>query len=384
MEPLLINIKNSLVKVGIIAVLLVLALVAAQYAPNLSSPANTEGEEEVPEMAEILSQDQTTRIAATRRLAERVGVEKSLEILENSDLPHTGEGHLAVHQVGFHAYKLYGREAILHCKDYFLYACYHGAIIEAAGDQGLTTVADMADTCKGTAGRYFQCAHAVGHALLAMWNYDLPEALADCDEIFTKEKEFPEALSSCHNGAFMENLFGVHDWGTGQAPVRDWIKEDDPYFPCNAFDAKYQKGCWLNQAARIYTMEKGNIAKTREICEKVGNAQYTAWCMDTLARQIHPLTAGDAGKVYELCQQVGPQWFENCVTVNAGAYYSVGDGQTAIAVCRGPLSPGAKADCYNKVIGQLLPDINVDKAAKEQLCRQMDFGYADSCLQQLY
>lgn len=338
--------------------------------------------EEVPEMKEILGSDQTVRLTAARRLVERVGVEQALEILEHSPLPHTGEGHLAVHQVGFHAYKLYGTEAILRCKDYFLYACYHGAIIEAASDQGLSSIAQMADTCKVTSGRHFQCAHAVGHALLAMWDYDLPGALTDCDKIFSKETDFPDALSSCHNGAFMENLFGVHDWGTGEAPEREWLS-DDPYYPCTAFDKQYQKGCWLNQAARIYQMHGGDVVKTRELCEQIGNPEYTLWCVDNLARQIHPLTEGSVEKVFSLCREIGPYWYEKCVVVNAGSYYSVGDPAMAVTICRGELSPAAKADCYQTVMGQLVPDINRDHAAKQALCRQMESGFSEYCLGQV-
>jgi hypothetical protein len=302
----------------------------------------------VPEMADILGGTEETRLLATRRLAERVGVEEALEILEHSSLPHTGEGHLAVHQIGFYAYQTFGPQAILKCKDYFLYACYHGAIIEAASDKGLTTVGKMADLCKESASRYFQCAHAVGHAVLAMWNYDLPAALADCDKLFAKETRFPEAQSSCHNGVFMENLFGVHDWGKGTTALkRKWLSED-PYYPCNAVAEKYQKGCWLNQASRIYTLEKGNIAKTRERCERAGMAQYTEWCMDNLARQIHPSTAGSVDKVFALCDQVGPRWKQQCVWVNAGSYASVGDPATGRAICERLETP-EREKCLEKV-----------------------------------
>ncbi len=338
--------------------------------------------EKYPEIKTMLQGDQTARLKAARQLAERVGVEEALEAVEQSTLPHTGEGHLAVHQIGFHAYKLYGPEAILHCKDYFLYACYHGVIIEAASDQGLDGVAKMADTCKASSGRYFQCAHATGHALLAMWNYDLPEALEDCDTIFEKEKDFPEALSSCHNGSFMENLFGVHDWGTGKETTREWLS-DDPYVPCTKFGEKYQKGCWLNQAARIYALNGGDVQKTRAQCEEAGNPQYTLWCIDNLARQIHPLTNGDVSKVFELCRDVGPFWYEKCVVVNAGSYYSVGDENAAIAICRGQLSPPAKADCYQTVLGQLVSDINLEKREKEELCRSVEDGFRGQCLQQV-
>lgn len=376
------KVRRAGLLITVVVSVIIVAAAAAKFETSLQGKGDG-GASAVPEMAQILSADQTVRLKATRQLAERVGIEEALEILQASDLPHTGEGHLAVHQVGFHAYELYGTAAILHCKDYFLYACYHGAIIEAASDQGLTTVAAMAEVCKASPGRYFQCAHAVGHALLAMWNYDLPEALADCDEVFGQEQEFPDALSSCHNGVFMENLFGVHDWGTDATPKRDWLRDDEYYFPCTEFEEKYQKGCWLNQAARIYTMVGGDIARTQELCEKAGNVQYTEWCIDNLARQIHPLTAGDVGQVLKLCSEVGPYWYEKCVVVNAGSYYSVGDPVTAITVCQTPLSPSAKTDCYNTVMGQLVSDINIDQRGKEKLCQTMEEGYREECLGQI-
>src|SRR3990167_1004705 len=158
--------------------------------------------EEILEMQEILGPDQEKRLTATRKLVERVDVEEALEILQNSTLPHTGEGHLAVHQIGFYAYQKYGLEAIKKCKDYFLYACYHGAIIEAASDQGFEAIAQMTDTCKKYSSRYFQCVHAAGHAVLAIWGYEhLPDALKTCDDLYKKETDFPDAPSSCHNGA---------------------------------------------------------------------------------------------------------------------------------------------------------------------------------------
>ena len=334
--------------------------------------------EDNPEMKDILeSPDQEVRLKAGRKLVERVDVEKALEILEHSTLPHTGEGHLVVHQVGFFAYQKYGADAILKCKDYFLYACYHGAIIEAASDQGFEGITKMTDKCKASGTRYFQCVHAAGHAILAMWNYDLKEAMGTCDKLYEKETQFPEALSSCHNGAFMENLFGVHDWGKGEAPKRDWLSED-PYFPCNAFEEKYQKGCWLNQAARIYQMNNGDMVKTSELCQKVGNDQYEAWCMDNVARQIHTLTNGDPGKSFELCQSAGPKWYDNCLVVNAGSFYSVGGRDQAIFICQN-VPPNLKLQCYQTVIGQIISD-PIEKNAKTAICQKIEEPFKNQCL----
>ncbi len=336
--------------------------------------------EDVPEMRDILGNDQETRLKAARKLVERVDVNEALEILEHSPLPHTGEGHLAVHQIGFYAYQKYGVDSILKCKDYFLYACYHGAIIEAATDQGFEAVSKMTDRCKESPVRYFQCVHAAGHAILAMWNYDLPSALDTCDKLYERV-EFPNALSSCHNGAFMENLFGVHDWGKDKELMRDWLKDDDPYFPCNYFGEKYQRGCWLNQAARIYQMNKGDIAKTAQICQQIGDPQYTTWCMDNLARQIHPLTNGDIIKVFTLCPLVGDAWRESCITVNAGAYYSVGGRDEAIAVCQRAI-PQTKTECYQLVLSQIISD-PITKDEKVALCQKLEQPFNNQCLSQL-
>lgn len=337
--------------------------------------------QDVPEMVEILAPDQETRIKAGRKLVERVGVEEALEILEHSPLPHTGEGHLVVHQIGFYAYQKFGAEGILKCKDYFLFACYHGVIIEAAGAKGVDAIAQMTDVCKSSGVRFFQCVHAAGHAILAMLDYRLDDSLKTCDQLYEKETQFPEALSSCHNGAFMENLFGVHDWGKGKAPVRDWLKDDDPYFPCTAFGDKYQRGCWLNQAARIYQMYKGDIEKTAKACEGIGNRTHVEWCFDNLARQLHPLTNGDTTQVPVLCGKLGDYWKEGCIIVNAGAYYSVGGRKESIAVCDG-LQPPAQNVCFEKIMGQIIGD-TLTIPEKLDWCDKLPQQYLDTCRRQL-
>ncbi|MBI4092141.1 MAG: hypothetical protein HY427_02995 [Candidatus Levybacteria bacterium] len=370
-------------KIIALLLLIVALVVIVRFSPNVA-PVKTASEKTTsldykdhPEMTDILDPaDQEKRLKAGRKLVERVDVEAALEILEHSPLPHTGEGHLVVHQIGFYAYKKYGLDSILKCKDYFLYACYHGTIIEAASNAGFPEIVKMTDRCKASSVRYFQCVHAAGHAILAIWNYDVPKALETCDELYEKEKDFPEALSSCHNGAFMENLFGVHDWGTGKEQVREWLS-DDPYFPCNYFGDKYQRGCWLNQAARIYQMNNGDMVKTSELCQAVDNEQYVAWCMDNVARQIHPLTNGDPGKSFELCQQAGASWYDNCLVVNAGAFYSVGGRDQAIFICQN-VPPHLKTECYSRVIGQIVGD-PIDREQKQIICQKLEQPFNDQC-----
>lgn len=374
--------KSHLAVFLVVTATLILLFLASQFMANkLQAPSVKSAKTApVPELAQILSQDQTTRLKGARALAERVGVEEALEIVKDSGLPYTGEGHLAVHQIGFFAYEKYGKDAVLHCKDYFLSACYHGAIIEAATDQGVEVIKEMTERCRSFAPRFFQCVHAAGHAINAMWNYDLPSALTTCDNLYETDTQFPDTLTSCHNGAFMENLFGVHDWGKDKVTKRDWLSED-PYFPCDAFGEKYQKGCWLNQAARIYQMNNLDLTKTAQACEALENNDYRAWCIDNLARQIHPLTESNINKVWGLCSQIGPSNLETCVMVNAISYYSVGDRLLGIQVCN-TMPPGVRNLCLEPITNYLAGD-NVTKSDKEKLCLSILGEAQYGCLQKI-
>ena len=378
------ELKSSIFGLVSIFTFLVFVYFVSQYATdhfnlkNLSKTPEVKAEKaEVPELRDILASDQTARLKGARALAERVGVDEALEIVKDSGLPFTGEGHLAVHQIGFVAYEKYGVDAILHCKDYFLSACYHGAIIEAASDHGTPIIKEMADRCRSFSPRFFQCVHASGHAINAIWNYDLPNALKTCDELFEADTEFPDTLTSCHNGAFMENLFGVHDWGTAEVPVRDWLNDDDYFFPCDAFGDKYQKGCWLNQGARIYQMLEGNFAESAKICDTVEVLNHKDWCFDNLARQIHPLTESDINKVWGLCSQLGQWRQEGCVMINAMSYYSVGDRELGIDVCN-TMSPVAKPICLGPIVDYIAID-NLDRNAKMALCARISGFDENNC-----
>jgi hypothetical protein len=335
-------------------------------------------EQQNPELKDILDpNDEEKRLKAARKFVERVDVEPALEILYKSPLPNTGEGHLVVHQIGFYAYKKYGAEAMLKCKDYFLYACFHGAIIQAASDQGMEGISRMTDKCRGTYTRFFQCTHAAGHAFLAMTNYDLPKALQLCDDLYENDPDYPGTLSSCHNGAFMENIFGVHDWDTNKEKKREWLS-NDRYFPCNYFGEKYQEGCWLNQASWMIQLNKDDVAKTTTDCEEIDNKEYTQWCIDNLSRQINPLTKGDPLKTFTLCKPMGTKWYDTCVIINAIAYYSVSGRDEALSICK-KIQKDLKDDCYGVLFGPIQKD-SLEKPEKEQICKKMEKPFNDECL----
>ncbi|HSX19291.1 MAG TPA: hypothetical protein VLE91_04120 [Candidatus Saccharimonadales bacterium] len=368
---------------SLIIIFFVLALFKLD-APTVVAQNKDSFVQNVPEIVDILKNraNPDEQIRATRALALRVGPDEALELLNDSAIPHTGEGHLVIHQVGYVAWERYGKDALLHCKDYFLYACYHGAIIEAANQgQGFSVIADMVSKCGDSGARYFQCIHAAGHGILAIWNYDVPSALKTCDELFDQYSEYPNSniVSNCHNGVFMENIYGLHDWGRDNPnPVRKWLSSD-PYFPCNAMAQRYQEGCWLNQASRMYQIFNGDFSKVAKACDAL-RPDYASWCFDNLGRQIHPNTIGQPQKVYEMCQVVGDKWYGFCVSTNAKAYMVMGDGKTSIAVCNGA-QDAKKQDCFASITS--LVNIFVDSNQRVNMCNLMEQTYAKDCLSQV-
>ena len=120
------------------------------------------------------------------------------------------------------------------------------------------------------------------------------------------------------------------------------------------------------------------MTKTSQLCQEVGNEQYEAWCMDNVARQIHPLTNGDPVKSFELCQQAGEKYYDNCVVVNAGSFYSVGGRDQAIFICQN-VPPHLKPECYQRIIGQIASD-PIERSQKEILCKKLETSFVNECL----
>lgn len=124
-------------------------------------------------------------------------------------------------------------------------------------------------------------------------------------------------------------------------------------------------------------MNNGDIVKTTQLCEGIGNDEYMSWCMDNVARQIHPLTQGDPKKSFQLCQQAGERWYDNCVVVNASAFYSVSGRNEAIFICANvPLH--LKNECYQRIIGQIVSD-TITKNEKEKLCKTIEQPFNTQC-----
>lgn len=314
---------------------------------NFSSEKNSKPRE----IINILeTHNHNEQVAYYRELLERVGIREAQEYLYNSGLPFTGDTHLLNHTAGDFAYEKYGNKAVLHCSDYFLSSCYHGAILKTIGKEGTDGLEKTMEACweKGITVAS-QCAHGIGHGSLAWVGYkNLTKALEICDSLEKKDSRFP--LFNCHDGVFMENLWAVHD---GRPSPDRWIKNDDPYYPCSDPQIKdeWQRGCWSNQASVMYQMFQGDYKKVAEYCDAVTDESHKETCYDNIFRQIHPSTESNLDKTLYFCGLLPKEKTTECLLTISNSDYSVGGRRLSFQICSELAE--RKEDCYKSLYSNI-------------------------------
>src|SRR6266498_1613203 len=295
--------------------------------------------------------DLNSQVRLYRSLIERVGPVQAQDDLYHSGLPFDGQTHLLNHVVGDYLYQKFGTAGLSKCRDYFLASCYHGFILHALASGGMTEVKKVMESCRTNGMPVFvQCAHAMGHAFLALMDYTkLPMALQLCDQVKDILSDFP--VFNCQDGVFMENIWGMHE---GHPSSKRWVKVDDPVYPCNdkQIDQKYLLACWSNQPSLMYQLFNRDIAKIGQECLKLTDQELQQMCFNGLARQINPIAAGDTQAVFDLCGQLPVQWVNYCVMINATSFFSVGDRTIPFDICARIDSTG-KSVCYQGLFGSI-------------------------------
>jgi hypothetical protein len=223
----------------------------------------------------------------------------------------------------------------------------------------------MVEKCKEAGPLVFsQCSHAAGHGFLAWQDYQVLKALPYCDKLHEYDKDIPEF--NCHDGVFMENVFGVHD---GKPSPNRMIKKDDPYYPCNAVPSKYVPGCYADQATVMYEIFGGDFRKIAQACDGVKDENNKRICYDNLARQIHPVTAGDSAKAIELCKSATGIWQDQCLITIVNAEFSVGGKRSPVsyAMCPAVKDSGKITECYNVLLANI-STYGQTSAERRELC----------------
>lgn len=222
--------------------------------------------------------------------------------------------HQLTHAIGRAAASKYGGDVAAAYKqgDEFCWSgYYHGVMEGILKNLGNATVASKLNSiCSGLKTKspysfnHYNCAHGLGHGIMLIEGDELFESLKTCDNLRDDwERE------SCYGGVYMENImaFSNPDHHT------EYLRADDPLYPCTAVDAKYRNQCYSMQTSHALTVMGRDFAKVFTLCGQI-DAANQATCYQSLGRDASGNSVSDPDQTYQTCSMAPSQVAkQNCV-----------------------------------------------------------------------
>jgi hypothetical protein len=211
----------------------------------------------------------------------------------------------------------------------------------------------------------YQCTHGLGHGLMIQTGYDLPMALAICGSLQTRWDEV-----SCTGGAFMENGSTVYGLRS------QWLKADDPLYPCAVLKLRNKASCYLRVTTQILNTNRDNWPKTAETCRSL-ERRWRRYCFRSYGRDTVNYAGGKADSIIRLCR-VAKSGDGQCL-YGAARTLADRDAKTdgAAALCRRADRPwqGQCLAGLGVVVGLLGPT----PAIRTRACQRLSRTFAGSC-----
>jgi hypothetical protein len=345
---------------------------------------------------------------------------RALDLLVASTPALVADAHGMAHGLGINAYRSPETlaETFSDCPPTQMSGCYHGVIqgyFLAVQREGRTVDAALLDgVCaphRPNNALHFQCAHGLGHGVMALRGNDLRAALNTCDlatDEFVRE--------NCYGGVFMENIVGVtHPHHTADAhaghgapaggaqeggdahahhaaadphaghgdhahpaaePPLAALDRSNPLHPCTAVDARYHRQCYLNQTSAILYFNRGDVNAAARTCARAP-ADMVDVCLESLGRDVVALAARDPRRAASLCTGTGSA-AGPCLRGAAQTLTNMdADPQAGFRFCAS-VPAEHREGCYGAVAGMLYA-IEPEPARRAAACAALDAPYAEVC-----
>lgn len=291
--------------------------------------------------------------------------------------------HTQAHKIGRTAWKLFGQSVFEEGSSLCHSGVYHGAMesfINERGTEDLISKIDLLCSNFKTHFGVFQCIHGAGHGILAYLNYDLPLALVECQKIKDGWK-----VTSCYDGAFMENVVMGRDTETGKATHQTlWLNKQDPQFPCNAVDkdVDVQRHCYRMQTSWMINLFNADYDKVISECLKSPD-NVVSWCFRGIGRDFAGNTLRKSSEIINFCQKVPKSYDyrEQCITgaVQVSVdFWGPNLKNQATDLCKLILDQNLKKTCYSVLAERVLQIFNSDEE-RNAICKDFEIPFKSFC-----
>lgn len=207
--------------------------------------------------------------------------------------------HPLAHSIGHAAVEKYPKvaDAYTHGEDFCWSGYYHGVIEKYIGKIGYENLpSEIGNICADIPGKanysfdYYNCVHGVGHGVMSITGDELFDSLKLCDGLTGQWEK-----SSCYSGVFMENVIA-----DGRNHKTDYLKPEDPVYPCNAVDVPYKETCYLMQTSYMLKVTNYDFKKVFDLCENVDKG-FENTCYRSLGRDASGTSVSDIEQTKTKC-----------------------------------------------------------------------------------
>ncbi|OGY55595.1 MAG: hypothetical protein A2912_01625 [Candidatus Buchananbacteria bacterium RIFCSPLOWO2_01_FULL_40_23b] len=310
---------------------------------------------------------------AADALYNNLGLAQTLELFKNNEeYPEVyARCHEVTHYLSRLEYEKQGSIANVYaqCDSTCHGGCYHGTM-EAYLKEYVDGDANLGSIFSTVCGKsqdyqkpieFNECLHGMGHAAMFVTDMELMQSLQLCDRFSDQQHK-----ERCYTGVFMENSSS----STSFDHASKYIKADDPFYPCNALEEKYQSLCWQYQSSYFSIISNQDWKKVARLCLQIPG-KYHDRCFRTIGTNQVGFTSS-LEMMKKDCDLMPSEHFKNvCVAgvVSSLSYRFVGETQKMIDFCS--LADLQNRESCFKQIGSGVLDWNTDRDVAKKECQKI-------------
>lgn len=259
------------------------------------------------------------QITYLKDAAKKTSIEHTRDFLKKVYPSEPSDKHELIHAIGEAAFLQSGYNGLKECDSSFMYGCYHGVVLEAVRQNGYTdkVLKDLAQGCVNLSANKTvttACSHGIGHAIMVVKSYDLLTSYKDCDRTFTAGEE----LFYCWDGVSMENIMRRFE----QEGAKRFLKEDDPYYPCNSIPEKYQPACAREHVFYVFQLlNNKDTQKAIDFCMYFSSEKTRFECTSAIGNFLNQAYYDNPRRITDECNKLSSEYTSFCI-IKAATQYS--------------------------------------------------------------
>jgi hypothetical protein len=286
------------------------------------------------------------------------------DVLANCHIVMHGIGAATLLRDHFDVHKAYAQGSAFCASGY-----YHGILEHELIHEGGSVLKVARTICNGigsTPFLHYQCTHGLGHGLMILYWYDLPQALHVCGELKVINDQV-----GCAGGVFMENLNSMY------GVTSKYLRANDMAYPCDVVRWEFKSACYDQVTRRMLDKTHWNWHAVANFCNHIEHA-FVLSCFDSYARDATVAVLYSTPALKRICNAASGVGRDECFTSSAtDMIFDLGNGKKATRFCLA-ITARLRSRCFG-AIGYIQKMYSVTPERLALACEKLSPVWARSC-----